>query len=103
MEYCKSVKGLDVLLFDNGNHLSFGKSGDIKWCCLSYKDKGQKFGQMLPVSLLKIQREYSAAIGKSNLAQLRALLRGRIDGDILSRDKFLEIGELVNIEFRKGK
>ncbi len=102
MEWCKSNKGHDVILLSDDNYMSFGKDGEIKWVHLSYLDPtGIRRGQLLPVTLNKIKREYSSVIGKKNLSKLRGLIQQRLDGEKLPRNKFCEVGEIINIEQRK--
>lgn len=99
MKWRKTKNGTDVVHLDNGNALSFGKDETIKWVCLSYVDgTGVKRGQLLPVSLNNIKREYSKSIGKKNLVTLKGLIRTRLEDDILSRIKFNEVGESINRE-----
>jgi hypothetical protein len=97
MKCVKTPNGTDIVQLDNGNTLSFGKDAIIKWVHLSYCDgTGIKRGQLLPVSLNNIKREYSKSIGKQNLYILKRLIRGRIENDTLSRTKFKEVREIIN-------
>lgn len=99
MEWMKSTGGNDVVVLNEKTYLSFGKDGEIKWIHLSYTDAtGVRRGQMLPVALNKIKREYSTAMGKKNLTKLRSLIKGHLDGDVLSRKKFIEVGNAINRE-----
>lgn len=103
MEWKRSSGGNDVVELDKGAYISFGHDKTIKWIHLSYLDiSGTRRGQMLPVTLNKVKREYSSVIGSKNLTKLRSLIRERLDGATLSRIKFVEIGEAINDE-RKGK
>jgi len=100
MEWMKSQGGNDVVVIDEESYINFGKEEKIKWIHLSYMDaSGVRRGQILPIALGKIKREYSTKIGKKNLETLRGLIRENLEGDVLPRNKFSLIGEIIN----KGK
>lgn len=104
MEWKRSESGNDVIVLNGDTYINFGEECDIKWLHLSFLDySGTRRGQLLPITLGKVKREYSSVIGKKNLAALRSLIRPRLDGDILTRSKFIEIGETINGERKKGK
>lgn len=99
MEWTRSDGGNDVVVLDPNTYINFGYEGFIKWIHLSFIDySGTRRGQLLPVTLNKVKREYSSVIGRKNLAVIRSLIRPRLEGDILSRVKFVEIGEHINNE-----
>lgn len=103
MEWQKSVTGNDVVIVDKYTYMSFGSDGTIKWIHLSYMDEsGVRRGQLLPITLNKVKGEYTKKIGKKNLTTLRTLVQPKLEGDILSRKNFIEIGETINRE-QKGK
>ena len=97
MEWKRSESGNDIVTLDKDTYINFGDDGNIKWLHLSFlDDSGTRRGQLLPVTLNKVQREYSKVIGKKNLAKIRSLIRPRLEDDHLSRINFLEIGKLIN-------
>ena len=99
MVWKRSESGNDVLTLDNEAYINFGDENFIKWIHLSFlDDSGTRRGQLLPITLNKVQREYSKVIGKKNLANIRSLIKPRLDGEFLSRIKFVEIGEYINNE-----
>lgn len=102
MEWCKSKNGNDVILLENDAYLNFGRDKVVTYIHLSYEDKeGVRRGELLPVSLNNIQREYKSVIGKKNLLSLKKIIIDRLDGETLSRKRVYELGEIVNIEERK--
>lgn len=99
MEWTRTESGSDIVLLGKDSYINFGDKNDIKWIHLSFlDDSGTRRGQLLPVTLGKVQREYSKVIGKKNLIKIRSLIKPRLEGDILSRTKFVEVGECINSE-----
>ncbi len=103
MEWVRTESGSDVVMLDSTTYMNFGDNPMIKRLHLSFlDDSGTRRGQLLPITLGKVKREYSNVIGKKNLAKIRSLIRPRLEGEILTRTKFIEIGESINSE-RKTK
>jgi hypothetical protein len=99
MEWMRSESGYDVVMLNDDTYINFGDEEVIKWVHLSFVDhSGTRRGQMFPVTLSKIKREYSQIIGKKNLKIIRELLTPRIESGQLTRLKFLEVGTAINSE-----
>ena len=99
MEWIRSKSGNDVIMLNNDAYINFGSEKFIKWVHLSFLDySGIRWGQLLPVTLNKVKREYSKIIGKKNLIKIRSLIRPRLDNEILLRTKIIEIGEIINVK-----
>ncbi len=101
MEWIRTESGSDVVMLGNTTYINFGDESSIKWIHLSFlDDSGTRRGQLLPVTLGKVKREYSRLIGKKNLLKIRSLIKPRLDGVILSREKFQEIGKSINDDLK---
>ena len=75
MEWIRSKSGNDVIMLNNDAYINFGSEKLIKWVHLSFLDySGIRRGQLLPVTLNKVKREYSKIIGKKNLIKIRSLI-----------------------------
>lgn len=99
MQWMRSTSGCDVVMLNDDTYISFGDAPEIKWVHLSFLDgSGVRRGQLLPVTMSKIQREYSSIIGKKNLRKIRELLSPRVESGKLTRMKFLEVGKAINDE-----
>lgn len=103
MKFTQTDSGIDIIEFENGSILSFGKdTAPVKWLYLSYEDgDGVKRGHILPVTLNKVKREYSSVIGATNLTLLRGVIRNHLEGELLPRTKLSVVGEAINLEREK--
>jgi len=97
MEWMRSESGYDVVMLNDDTYINFGDEPEIRWIHLSFIDhSGTRRGQMFPVTLSKIKKEYSNIIGKKNLKTIRELLSPHIESGKLSRLNFIEVGKAIN-------
>lgn len=94
--WMRSPKGHDVITLNETDYLSFGKSGNAKWMHLSYIDRdGVRRGEMLPVAFAAMKTEFQTIIGVKNFQLLKEVLREVVVDDVIPRDKFSVIGEIL--------